>query len=442
MHPAMYLVNSTRVRSLIITKTSLFSHFPSTVFTFRPYLTYLLPNIFKLTTRQLHHFIIYDTTILFFNHQQLESVNKMAELDHLKMKKDALVAALTQLSNAAQDASRACIDFYAAASIPGNAPTFVLPTAAAALLPAATVPVAAASAPAVLPVANDAPVPPAPKPEHNKRAQKAKAVAEKSAESALGVEPTSKKPAKDKKAKANSTAALAADNLSTEQHTEEPTDTETPAETTEEGGKKKRQSKRVIDPDAPRRPQTVYFAFANETRKQIREEHQARGVEASNVEIIREVAERWKNMTEADKEPWKVVYAEQIKKYDEEKAAYNLEKGIVEPEPTKKKQKVAAPVSVVSKPPATPSATPLSIPTTETPGSATEKSVHTPESTAKPPRKRKKSAVVDLSTVAEEKAFTTKADAEPKEKEKRKKKHKSEINASQVPSSQAGEENL
>ncbi|ODQ72144.1 hypothetical protein LIPSTDRAFT_39911, partial [Lipomyces starkeyi NRRL Y-11557] len=89
---------------------------------------------------------------------------------------------------------------------------------------------------------------------------------------------------------------------------------------------KKPKRKRIIDPDAPRRPQTVYFAFANEARKLIREEYQAKGIEATNTEIIREVAERWKNMSDEQKEPWKAIYAEQIKRYDEEKAAYNAGK--------------------------------------------------------------------------------------------------------------------
>ncbi|KAK9456160.1 hypothetical protein V1511DRAFT_496711 [Dipodascopsis uninucleata] len=112
-----------------------------------------------------------------------------------------------------------------------------------------------------------------------------------------------------------------------------------------------------MDPDAPRRPQTVYFAFANEARKLIRNEYIARGIETSNKEIIKEVAERWKNMTEEQKEPWKALYAEQIKKYDEEKAAYNAEKEkkardistVKDQETVIEKPEVSTPVSSTSK---------------------------------------------------------------------------------------------
>ncbi|KAK9326272.1 hypothetical protein V1517DRAFT_312277 [Lipomyces orientalis] len=196
----------------------------------------------------------------------------MSDPEILKTKKDALVAALTQLSNAAQDASRACIDFYAAASIPGAPPVFSVPPAATALLPAAQ-------------------------------------ISSSSDESTIVAAPVKRGP---KKAVAEAAAPA------------EPEEDEIEVETS---GKKVRR-KRIIDPDAPRRPQTVYFAFANEARKLIRDEYQAKGIEATNTEIIREVAERWKNMSDEQKEPWKAIYAEQIKRYDEEKAAYNAGKEI------------------------------------------------------------------------------------------------------------------
>ncbi|KAJ8097384.1 high mobility group box domain-containing protein [Lipomyces tetrasporus] len=211
----------------------------------------------------------------------------MSDPEILKTKKDALVAALTQLSNAAQDASRACIDFYAAASIPGAPPVFGVPPAAAALLPAAQ-------------------------------------ISSSSDESTIVAAPVKRGP---KKAVAEAAA---------------PAEAEEDVIEVETSGKKVKR-KRIIDPDAPRRPQTVYFAFANEARKLIRDEYQAKGIEATNTEIIREVAERWKNMSDEQKEPWKAIYAEQIKRYDEEKAAYNAGKEIEKKKdgepPAKKKKK-------------------------------------------------------------------------------------------------------
>ncbi|KAK9369237.1 hypothetical protein V1509DRAFT_620129 [Lipomyces kononenkoae] len=216
----------------------------------------------------------------------------MSDAELLKTKKDALVAALTQLSNAAQDASRACIDFYAAASIPGAPPLFSIPPAAAALLPAAQI---SSSADAATPAVNG-----------SKKLGAAAAGDKKT----VGAEISSPQPEPD----------------------------EDEGEVAVSGGKKHKR-KRIVDPDAPRRPQTVYFAFANEARKLIREEYQAKGIEASNTEIIREVAERWKNMSDEQKEPWKAIYAEQIKRYDEEKAAYNAGKG-KEKEKVREEEKV------------------------------------------------------------------------------------------------------
>ncbi|KAK9462776.1 uncharacterized protein V1516DRAFT_190986 [Lipomyces oligophaga] len=184
----------------------------------------------------------------------------MASVD-LKVKKDALVAALTQLSNAAQDASRACIDFYSAANLPGNPPLFAVP----AVVEAAVIADAVVEGTAV----------------EQKKAQVTTSSGEAEAEGDGDVE--------------------------------------------DKVGRRK-QRRRERDPDAPKRPQTMYFAFANEARKIIREEFAARGIEVANADIIHEVSERWNNLTEEQKEPWKAMYAEQIRKYQSAKLAYEHDK--------------------------------------------------------------------------------------------------------------------
>ncbi|KAK9386160.1 hypothetical protein V1515DRAFT_605522 [Lipomyces mesembrius] len=320
----------------------------------------------------------------------------MSDPEILKTKKDALVAALTQLSNAAQDASRACIDFYAAASIPGAPPLFSVPPAAAALLPAAQI-------------------------------------------SSSSDESTALAGAKKRGPK----KTIVVETVASAEPDEDVAELET-------SGKKPKR-KRIIDPAAPRRPQTVYFAFANEARKLIREEYQAKGIEATNTEIIREVAERWKNMSDEQKEPWKAIYAEQIKRYDEEKAAYNAGKGMekeqetatkVEEPPEKKKRgrqkkffiapeeaEEEAAASAAEEPPSTP-AVALPAPVQKQPELAA-----TPvESPSKAVRKRKhkhESAAAAAAAATEGAATTpsqpTAEAGAPTPKEKRKRKKKSEV---------------
>ncbi|KAK9315086.1 hypothetical protein V1522DRAFT_412182 [Lipomyces starkeyi] len=318
----------------------------------------------------------------------------MSDPEILKTKKDALVAALTQLSNAAQDASRACIDFYAAASIPGAPPLFSVPPAAAALLPAAQI--------------------------------------SSSSDESTALAGAKKRGPGPKKTIVVETVASA-----------EPDEDEIELETSA----KKPKRKRIIDPDAPRRPQTVYFAFANEARKLIREEYQAKGIEATNTEIIREVAERWKNMSDEQKEPWKAIYAEQIKRYDEEKAAYNAGKGKekekepatkVEEPPEKKKRgrkkKISiapeeaeeeAAASAAEEPPSTPAvALPASVQTQP------ELSATPVESPSKAVRKRKHKHEGAPGGTEEAAATPSQPTAEagaPTPKEKRKRKKKSEV---------------
>ncbi|KAK9477250.1 hypothetical protein V1514DRAFT_334285 [Lipomyces japonicus] len=204
----------------------------------------------------------------------------------LRIRKDALVSALTQLSLACQDANRACIEFYAAVGA-GPAPTInVSPIPALPAAPVSPAPVALA-------------------------AQVSEASSAATAATPVAKKRTTRKSLVPKVEIPEEEVVVV-----TEPETSIAEDHEA-----EENGKKKKR-KRVYDPDAPRRPQTVYFAYANEARKVIRDEFQQRGLETSNAEILKEVVVRWKSMTEEQKEPFKQLYQEQIKKYDIEKAAY------------------------------------------------------------------------------------------------------------------------
>ncbi|KAK9448405.1 uncharacterized protein V1518DRAFT_418880 [Limtongia smithiae] len=269
----------------------------------------------------------------------------MADADLLKVRKDALVAALTQLSNAAQDASRACIDFYAAAAVDVPPPIFAIPAAALQLAGvAAQTLTPAAPAPAL------APAQPASATKKQKTAKHVSHIEPRSLEVAkfAAVNTNDEEDEEDVFADANSAP-----------EDEEPVDEEDAPTTSKKRGRKPNPNKKVRDPNAPRRPQTVYFAFANETRKQIRDDYAAKHIEASNTDIIREVAERWKNMSDEAKEPWKTVYAEQIKLYETEKAKYLAtnpgaakQSNLASAKKKQKKQTIAEPVlAIPSSPP-------------------------------------------------------------------------------------------
>lgn len=92
------------------------------------------------------------------------------------------------------------------------------------------------------------------------------------------------------------------------------------------GRSSKGKPKKEIDPDAPKKPTTSYFAFATEERKKIHQEREREGNTSHNNSLITlEVADRWNHLTDAEKEPWIGTYKKQLAQYAIDKMAY-LEK--------------------------------------------------------------------------------------------------------------------
>lgn len=296
------------------------------------------------------------------------------------------MSSLTQLSIAAQDASRACIEFYQVANISGEPPVFGLPSSVSTIFAPAT------------------------------------------ASSAVQ---TTAEPTKKRAKKGDS----------------EPSAEDGDNEDAEDGedGKAERRKRRKKDPNAPRRPQTVYFAFANEARKLIRDEFTSKGIEATNTDIIREVAERWKHMSEEEKEPWKTIYADQIKKYDTLKAQYNADKehAIANGLPLPKSADAAVP-----RPKPTPKVKPAAVPVPSSPVLPSPVPVPVPqepaEAPALSPSKRKKKSKKEAADVASSQPVPEPVQAAPaaspvavsqptpKEKKKRNKKRASEAVGSEA----------
>lgn len=88
---------------------------------------------------------------------------------------------------------------------------------------------------------------------------------------------------------------------------------------------KKKKAER--DPNAPKKPLTIYFAFAFHTRAQIRAERKEKGLPAlPAAEMSDIVKDRWAAITPEEKSFWQEKYASQLKDYQNEKEKYQIEK--------------------------------------------------------------------------------------------------------------------
>ncbi|KAF2843422.1 hypothetical protein M501DRAFT_994342 [Patellaria atrata CBS 101060] len=78
------------------------------------------------------------------------------------------------------------------------------------------------------------------------------------------------------------------------------------------GGKKKK------DPNAPKRGLSAYMFFANEQREKVREDNP--GIKFGEVGKI--LGEKWKALSEKQRQPYESKAAADKKRYEEEKVAY------------------------------------------------------------------------------------------------------------------------
>ncbi|KAF7912925.1 uncharacterized protein EAE97_002669 [Botrytis byssoidea] len=82
----------------------------------------------------------------------------------------------------------------------------------------------------------------------------------------------------------------------------------------------KKTEKKKKDPNAPKRGLSAYMFFANEQRDNVREENP--GISFGQVGKV--LGERWKALNEKQRGPYEESAAKDKKRYEEEKANYNV----------------------------------------------------------------------------------------------------------------------
>jgi len=80
-------------------------------------------------------------------------------------------------------------------------------------------------------------------------------------------------------------------------------------------GKGKKKEK---DPNAPKRPMTPYFIYLGEQRANAKKDNANAGV----TQLAKILSEKWNNMSEAEKKPYKDKHEKDKKRYEAEKADY------------------------------------------------------------------------------------------------------------------------
>ncbi|KAL0634338.1 Non-histone chromosomal protein 6 [Maublancomyces gigas] len=80
-------------------------------------------------------------------------------------------------------------------------------------------------------------------------------------------------------------------------------------------------AKKKKDPNAPKRGLSAYMFFANEQRENVRSENP--GIAFGQVGKV--LGERWKALSDKQRQPYEAKAAADKKRYEDEKAAYNEE---------------------------------------------------------------------------------------------------------------------
>ncbi|KAG2736681.1 hypothetical protein G9P44_000771 [Scheffersomyces stipitis] len=90
---------------------------------------------------------------------------------------------------------------------------------------------------------------------------------------------------------------------------------------------KPRKKKVEKDPNAPKKPLTIYFAFSFHTRKSIKDDRERKGLPAlSAIDMNEIVKQKWESITPEEKEIWQKKYANELNEYQKEKEKYRLSK--------------------------------------------------------------------------------------------------------------------
>ena len=77
------------------------------------------------------------------------------------------------------------------------------------------------------------------------------------------------------------------------------------------------------DPNAPKKPLTVFFAYSAYVRQELRDARAKAGLPPlSSTEITQEISKKWKELSDAEKEKWKQAYNVELEHYQKAKSEY------------------------------------------------------------------------------------------------------------------------
>ncbi|CAB4255655.1 similar to Saccharomyces cerevisiae YDR174W HMO1 Chromatin associated high mobility group (HMG) family member involved in genome maintenance [Maudiozyma barnettii] len=77
------------------------------------------------------------------------------------------------------------------------------------------------------------------------------------------------------------------------------------------------------DPNAPKKPLTVFFAYSAYVRQELRDARQRAGLAPlSSTEITQEISKKWKDLSDAEKDTWKKAYNVELEHYQKAKQEY------------------------------------------------------------------------------------------------------------------------
>lgn len=225
-------------------------------------------------------------------------------MSDFKSAKDALVVSLFELSKAAQEAASSTVDFFKVASQEGVAGETLDK------------------------LGNDL----------NGLKEKAEAVGQ-------GTKFTGDHGSKDKKAEGKA---------------DQENETKNDAAGEGDGDQKKKKKKTEKDPNAPKKPLTIFFAFSFYNRDQLRKERQKEGLAPlSSAEMNEIIKERWNSISAEEKSKWQKKYQDELKEYQGLKEAYNSGKPINNgaSKGAENDGKASAPVAAPADAPPSPTAT-------------------------------------------------------------------------------------
>lgn len=98
---------------------------------------------------------------------------------------------------------------------------------------------------------------------------------------------------------------------------------------------KKKRKKVEKDPNAPKKPLTIYFAYSFYTRDQIRQERAKQGLSPLSASELNEIIkERWSSISPEEKSKWQSKYQNELQQYNILRDAYKAGKpdvGQIEP---------------------------------------------------------------------------------------------------------------